>query len=130
MTEPIAVATRQCRCRLINAKAGVLVNYLKKWTPNTTTIKNPTKSTSQPVVTALMQRFPDITGTLSKERNPIDAATLDYLERLRVEGLIHGTHYNTIDNYFGVFITQRDYPHPIPWWDALLQLQQLYSMCA
>jgi hypothetical protein len=113
-----------------NAKAGVLVNYLKKWTPNTTIVKNSTKSTSQPVVTALMQRFPEIAGTLSKERNPIDAATLDYLERLRIEGLIHGTHYNTIDNYFGVFITQRDYPHPIPWWEALLQLQQLDSMCA
>jgi hypothetical protein len=113
-----------------NAKAGVLVNYLKKWTPNTTTVQNPTKSTSQPVVTALMQRFPDIAGTLAKERNPIDAATLDYLERLRIEGLIHGTHYNTIDNYFGVFITQRDYPHPIPWWEAMTRLQQLYPLCA
>jgi hypothetical protein len=113
-----------------NAKAGVLVNYLKKWTPNTTTVHSPTKSTAQPLVTVLMQRFPDIAGTLAKEQNPIDEATLDYLERLRVEGLIYNTHYNTIDNYFGVFITQQDYPHPIPWWDALTQLQQLYPSCA
>lgn len=113
-----------------NAKAGVLVNYLKKWTPNTTTVHTPTKSTSQPVITALMQRFPDIAGTLAKEQNPIDAATLDYLERLRVDGLIYNTHYNTIDNYFGVFITQQDYPHPIPWWEAMGRLQHVYPICA
>jgi hypothetical protein len=114
------------------AKAGVFVNYLKKWTPMTSTVQSPTKSTSQPqpVITALMQRFPDTAGTLAKEQNPIDEATLDYLERLRVDGLIYNTHYNTIDNYFGVFITQQDYPHPIPWWDALTRLQQLYPICA
>lgn len=113
-----------------NAKAGVLVNYLKKWTDNSTSVQTPTKSTSQPVVTALMQRFPDIAGTLAKEQNPIDAATLDYLERLRVDGLIYNTHYNTIDNYFGVFITRQDYPHPIPWWEAMTRLQQVYPVCA
>ena len=112
------------------AKAGVFVNYLKKWTPMTSTVQSQSKSAPEPVKTALIQRFPDIATTLAKEQNPIDDATLDYLERLRVDGLIHGTHYNTIDNYFGVFITQQDYPHPIPWWDALKQLQQIYPICA
>jgi hypothetical protein len=96
----------------------------------TSTVQSQSKSAPEPVKTALIQRFPDIATTLAKEQNPIDEATLDYLERLRVDGLIHGTHYNTIDNYFGVFITQQDYPHPIPWWDALTRLQQLYPICA
>lgn len=112
-----------------NAKAGVFVNFLKKWQPNANRVKTKA-STSQPATTALMKRFPDIAGTLSKEKNPIDEATLDYLEELRVNGMVYGTHYTTIHNFYGVFITIKDYPHPIPWWEAVPQLQQLYPLCA
>jgi hypothetical protein len=108
------------------AKAGVFVNYLKKWTPTSNPIRTAPKSKPERVVTALMKRFPDIANTLSKEENPIDEATLDYLERLKVAELIHNVHYSSIHNFFGVFITSKDYPHPIPWWDAVPQLQQLY----
>jgi hypothetical protein len=108
------------------AKAGVFVNYLKKWTPTSNPIRTAPKSKPEQVVTALMNRFPDIAHTLSKEENPIDEASLDYLERLRVAELIYNVHYSSIYNFFGVFITIKDYPHAIPWWDAVTQLQQLY----
>jgi hypothetical protein len=107
------------------AKAGVFVNFLKKWQP--TSNQNPStapskvpspKSESQPV-TALMKRHPEVAQTLSLEQNPIDEATLDYLLGLEAAGAIHGTTYSTIHNYFGVFITKRDYPHAIPWWEAI-----------
>jgi hypothetical protein len=109
-----------------DAKAGVFVNYLKKWTPMTNTVKSKSKSAPEPVKTALMERFPDIATTLAKERNPIDEATLDYLQRLKVAGGIYDMQYSSIHNFFGVFITVKDYPHLIPWWDAVPQLQQLY----
>ena len=109
-----------------NAKAGVFVNFLKKWQPNNTVVK----STLQPVTTALMQRFPESAGVLSQEQNPIDEATLDYLGRLKASGAIYDTHYSTIHNFFGVFITVKDYPHPIPWWEAMTQLERLYPLCA
>jgi hypothetical protein len=108
------------------AKAGVFVSYLKKWTSSTSTFKGNPKSVDEPVVTALMKRFPEIASTLSKEQNPIDEATLDYLQRLRVAGNIYDMQYNSVKNFFGVFITIKDYPHSIPWWNAVLQLQQLY----
>lgn len=68
----------------------------------------------------------DIATTLAQERNPIDAATFDYLQRLKVAGRIYDMQYSSIQNFFGVFITVKDYPHLIPWWDAVPQLQQLY----
>jgi hypothetical protein len=108
-----------------DAKAGVFVNYLKKWTP-TNTVKSKSKSAPEPVKTALMERFPDIATTLAKERNPIDEATLNYLQRLKVAGGIYDMQYSSIHNFFGVFITVKDYPHLIPWWDAVPQLQRLY----
>ena len=108
------------------AKAGVFVNYLKKWTPTTSTVESTSKSKPEPVKTVLMQRFPDIAHTLAQEQNPIDEATLDYLQRLKAVGGIYDMQYSSIHNFFGVFITIKDYPHPIPWWDAVLQLQQLY----
>jgi hypothetical protein len=109
-----------------DAKAGVFVNYLKKWTPMTGTVKGKSKSASDPVKTALMEKFPDIATTLAQEQNPIDEATLDYLQRLKVAGGIYDMQYSSIHNFFGVFITVKDYPHLIPWWDAVPQLQQLY----
>jgi hypothetical protein len=109
------------------AKAGVFVNYLKKWTPMAGTVKGKSKSVSEPVKTVLMQRFPDIANTLAQEQNPIDEATLDYLQRLKVAGGIYDMQYSSIHNFFGVFITVKDYPHLIPWWDAVQQLQMLYS---
>jgi DNA-binding MarR family transcriptional regulator len=112
------------------AKAGVFVNYLKKWTPTTGAVKGKSKSASEPVKTALMERFPDIANTLAQERNPIDEATLDYLQRLKVAGGIYDMQYSSIHNFFGVFITVKDYPHLIPWWDAVPQLQRLYPACA
>jgi hypothetical protein len=112
------------------AKAGVFVNYLKKWTPMTGAVKGKSKSASEPVKTALMRRFPDIANTLAQERNPIDEATLDYLQRLKVAGGIYDMQYSSIHNFFGVFITVKDYPHLIPWWDAVPQLQQLYPNCS
>jgi hypothetical protein len=108
------------------SKAGVFVSYLKKWTPTSNPIRTSSKSKPEPVVTELMKRFPDIANTLSKEENPIDETTLDYLERLKVAELIYNVQYSTIHDFFGVFITCYDYPHPIPWWDAVPQLQQLY----
>jgi hypothetical protein len=108
------------------AKAGVFVNYLKKWTPMTNTVKGKSKVVSEPVKTALMERFPDIATTLAQEQNPIDEATLDYLQGLKVAGGIYDMQYSSIHNFFGVFITVKDYPHLIPWWDAVPQLQQLY----
>jgi hypothetical protein len=113
-----------------NAKAGVFVNYLKKWTPNPTTAKNTSYPAPVPVVTALMKRFPESAGVLASEQNPIDEATLDYLGRLKANGAIYDTHYSTIHNFFGVFITVKDYPHPIPWWEAIERLQKLYPRCA
>jgi hypothetical protein len=103
------------------AKAGVFVNFLKKWQP--TSNQNPSKPVSpkpepQPV-TALIKRNPEVAHTLSLEQNPIDEATLDYLLALETAGKIYRTHYSTIHNYFGVFITKRDYPHAIPWWEAV-----------
>jgi hypothetical protein len=103
------------------AKAGVFVNYLKKWTPSGVRSSKP-----EPVITALMKRFPDIANTLAKEQNPIDEATLNYLQRLKVAGGIYDMQYSSIHNFFGVFITIKDYPHPIPWWEAVFQLQLLY----
>jgi hypothetical protein len=108
------------------AKAGVFVNYLKKWTPTTSTVESTSKSKPEPVKTVLMQRFPDIAHTLAQEQNPIDEATLDYLQRLKAVGGIYDMQYSSIHNFFGVFMTIKDYPHPIPWWDAVPQLQQLY----
>jgi hypothetical protein len=108
------------------AKAGVFVNYLKKWTPMTGAVKGKSKSASEPVKTALMERFPDIANTLAQERNPIDEATLDYLQRLKVAGGIYDMQFSSIHNFFGVFITVKDYPHLMPWWDAVPQLQRLY----
>ncbi len=110
------------------AKAGVFVNYLKQWTPTTSTVTSTSKSRPEPepVTTVLMQRFPDIAHTLAQEQNPIDEATLDYLQRLKAVGGIYDMQYSSIHNFFGVFITIKDYPHPIPWWDAVPQLQQLY----
>jgi hypothetical protein len=108
------------------SKAGVFVSYLKKWTPTSNPIRTSPTSKPEPVVTELMKRFPDIANTLSKEQNPIDKANLDYLERLRIAELIYNVQYSTIYDFFGVFITCYDYPHPIPWWDAIPQLQQLY----
>jgi hypothetical protein len=113
-----------------NAKAGVFVNFLKKWTPYPRTVKSTPRSTPEPVTTALMNRFPESAGVLAHEQNPIDEATLDYLEGLKASGAIYDTHYSTIHNFFGVFITVKDYPHPIPWWDALAQLPQLDPICA
>ncbi|PSB56831.1 hypothetical protein [Chamaesiphon polymorphus] len=110
------------------AKAGVFVNYLKKWTPTTNAVKSKPNATPEPVKTALMKRFPDIATTLSQEQNPIDEATLDYLQRLKVAGGIYDMQYSSIHNFFGVFITIKDYPHPIPWWDAVPQLQRLYPI--
>ncbi len=110
------------------AKAGVFVNYLKKWTPMTNTAKAESKAAPEPVKTALMKRFPDIAATLSQEQNPIDEATLDYLQRLKVAGGIYDMLYSSIHNFFGVFITIKDYPHPIPWWDAVPQLRKLYPI--
>ena len=81
-------------------------------------------------MTALMKRFPEGAGVLAHEQNPIDEATLDYLAQLKVAGIIYDTHYSTIHNFFGVFMTVKDYPHPIPWWEALKQLQQVYPACA
>jgi hypothetical protein len=107
------------------AKAGVFVNYLKKWTPMISTVKGKSKAAPEPVKTALMQRFPEIAATLAQERNPIDEATLDYLQGLKVAGEIYDMQYSSIHNFFGVFISIKDYPHPIPWWDAVPQLQQL-----
>jgi hypothetical protein len=109
------------------AKAGVFVNYLKKWLPNHENQKSPVRN-SEPevVITALMKAFPEIANTLAKEQNPIDEANLDYLKRLKVAGGIYDMQYTSIHNFFGVFIMMRDYPHPIPWWDAVPQLQQLY----
>jgi hypothetical protein len=109
-----------------DAKAGVFVNYLKKWTPTTNSTKSKSKAAPEAVKTALMERFPDIATTLAKERNPIDEDTLDYLQRLKVAGGIYDMQYSSIHNFFGVFITIKDYPHLIPWWDAVQQLQQLY----
>jgi hypothetical protein len=109
------------------AKAGVFVNYLKKWTPMTSTVHSQSKSGSEPVKTALMQRFPDIATTLAQEQNPIDEATLDYLQRLKLAGAIYDMQYSSIHNFFGVFITVKDYPHLIPWWEAVPQLQRLYG---
>jgi hypothetical protein len=109
-----------------DAKAGVFVNYLKKWTPTTNAVKSKSKSAPEAVKTALMERFPDIATTLAKERNPIDEATLDYLQRLKVAGEIYDMQFSSIHNFFGVFITVKDYPHLIPWWEAVPQLQQLY----
>jgi hypothetical protein len=111
-----------------DAKAGVFVNYLKKWTPTTNAVKSKSKSAPEPVKTALMERFPDIATTLAKERNPINEATLDYLQRLKVAGEIYDMQFSSIHNFFGVFITVKDYPHLIPWWEAVPQLQQLYPM--
>jgi hypothetical protein len=108
------------------AKAGVFVNYLKKWTPMTGTVKGKSKAAPEPVKTALMERFPEIATTLAHEQNPIDEATLDYLQGLKVAGGIYDMQYSSIHNFFGVFISIKDYPHPIPWWDAVPQLQQLY----
>jgi hypothetical protein len=110
------------------AKAGVFVNYLKKWTESeVTSQKSSVKSQkSESVVTALMKRFPEIANTLAKEQNPIDEATLDYLQRLKVEDGIYDMQYSSIHNFFGVFITIKDYPHPIPWWEAIGKLQLLY----
>jgi hypothetical protein len=51
---------------------------------------------------------------------------LDYLQRLKVAGGIYDMQYSSIHNFFGVFITVKDYPHLIPWWDAVPQLQRLY----
>jgi hypothetical protein len=107
------------------AKAGVFVNYLKKWTPTTSAVKSKSKSAPESVKTALMQRFPDIANTLAQEQNPIDEATLDYLQRLKVAGGIYDMQYSSIHNFFGVFLTIKDYPHLIPWWDAVPQLHQL-----
>jgi hypothetical protein len=73
-----------------------------------------------------MERFPEIATTLAHEQNPIDEATLDYLQGLKVAGGIYDMQYSSIHNFFGVFISIKDYPHPIPWWDAVPQLQQLY----
>jgi hypothetical protein len=109
-----------------DAKTGVFVNYLKKWTPTTNAVKSKSKSSSEAVKTALMERFPDIATTLAKERNPIDEATLDYLQQLKVAGGTYDMQYSSIHNFFGVFITVKDYPHLIPWWDAVPQLKQLY----
>jgi hypothetical protein len=103
------------------AKAGVFVNFLKKWQPtsnhNPSTAPSP-KPEPKPV-TALMKRHPNEANTFSLEQNPIDEATLDYLLALETAGKIYRTHYSTIHNYFGVFITKRDYPHAIPWWEAV-----------
>jgi hypothetical protein len=108
------------------SKAGVFVSYLKKWTPTSNPIRTSPLSKPEQVVTALMNRFPDIAHTLSKEENPIDEASLDYLERLKVAELIYNVQFSSVHNFFGVFITIKDYPHAIPWWDAVPQLQQLY----
>jgi hypothetical protein len=108
------------------AKAGVFVNYLKKWTPMANKVKGKSKSVPEAVKTALMEKFPDIATTLAQEQNPIDEATFDYLQRLKVAGGIYDMQYSSIHNFFGVFITVKDYPHLIPWWDAVPQLQQLY----
>jgi hypothetical protein len=108
------------------AKAGVFVNYLKKWTPIANKAKSKSKSAPESVKTALMEKFPDIATTLAQEQNPINEATFDYLQRLKVAGGIYDMQYSSIHNFFGVFITVKDYPHLIPWWDAVPQLQQLY----
>jgi hypothetical protein len=110
------------------AKAGVFVNYLKKWTPMANKVKGKSKAAPESVKTALMQKFPDIATTLAQEQNPIDEATFDYLQRLKVAGGIYDMQYSSIHNFFGVFITVKDYPHLIPWWDAVPQLQQLYPI--
>ncbi len=89
-------------------------------------VKSKSKLAPETVKTALMKRFPDIATTLAQEQNPIDEATLDYLQRLKVAGGIYDMQYRSIHNFFGVFITIKDYPHPIPGWDAVPQLQQLY----
>jgi hypothetical protein len=89
-------------------------------------VKGKSRSASEAVKTALMEKFPDIATTLAQEENPIDAATLDYLQRLKVAGRIYDMQFSSIHNFFGVFITIKDYPHLIPWWGAIPQLQQLY----
>jgi hypothetical protein len=68
------------------AKAGVFVNYLKKWTPMANKVKGKSKSAPESVKTALMEKFPDIATTLAQEQNPIDETTFDYLQRLKVAG--------------------------------------------
>jgi hypothetical protein len=78
------------------AKAGVFVNYIKKWTPTTNAVKSKPTAAPEPVKTALMKRFPDIATTLSQEQNPIDEATLDYLQRLKVAGGIYDMLYSSI----------------------------------
>jgi hypothetical protein len=108
------------------AKAGVFVNYLKKWTPIANKVKGKSKAAPESVKTALMEKFPDIATTLAQEQNPINEATFDYLQRLKLAGEIYDMQYSSIHNFFGVFITVKDYPHLIPWWDAVPQLQQLY----
>jgi hypothetical protein len=90
-------------------------------------VKGKSRSAPESVKTALMEKFPDIATTLAQEQNPIDEATFDYLQRLKVAGGIYDMQYSSIHNFFGVFITVKDYPHLIPWWDAVPQLQQLYS---
>jgi hypothetical protein len=108
------------------AKAGVFVNFLKKWTPNSQAVAKTPMPTPQRVKTALMEEFPNLTQTLSQEENPIDRKTLDYLYRLEQSGCIYRTQYSTLHNFFGVFLTQKDYPHPIPWWEVVTELRTKY----
>jgi hypothetical protein len=58
------------------AKAGVFVNYLKKWTPMANKVKGKSKS-------ALMEKFPDIATTLAQEQNPIDQKFRHFSFQLR-----------------------------------------------
>jgi hypothetical protein len=71
-------------------------------------VKGKSKSVPEAVKTALMERFPDIATKLAQERNPIDEATFDYLQRLKVTGGIYDMQYSSIHNFFGMFITVKD----------------------
>ena len=111
-------------------KAGVFVSFLKKWTPDVIveeSVSQPTvKSTTPPRDSILQREFPQTAHGLAAENHPIDEDSYYYLKRLLEAELIYRLHYNTIDDFYGVMITIKEYPYATPWWDAIPILKVLY----
>ena len=118
------------RQKWAKAKAGVFVKFLKRWTPDVVveeSVGKPTvKSTTPPRDSILQREFPQTAHGLAAENNPIDEDSYYYLNRLFQAELIYRLHYNTVDNFYGVAISIKDYPYLTPWWDAIPILKVLY----
>ena len=118
------------RQKWAKAKAGVFVKFLKCWTPDVVveeSVGKPVvKSTTPPRDSILQREFPQTAHGLAAENHPIDEDSYYYLNRLLEEKLIYRLHYNTIDDFYGVMITIKEYPYATPWWDAIPILKVLY----